>query len=98
MSEIGSRSIREQSNPRLPVSPYFDRQTLELGLELPFENGPGYVGHELMVPNAGDYHTLAWMDHAKLPVRNAQDIEPPSNMCRFTRTIVNRQPGSADQT
>jgi choline monooxygenase len=98
MSQIGSPSILEQSNPQLPVSCYFDRQMLELGQELLFENGPGYVGHELMVPNAGEYHTLAWTDHAKLLVRNAQGIEFLSNVCRITRTIVNRHPRSADQT
>ncbi|MFH1044326.1 MAG: hypothetical protein V1796_04595 [Pseudomonadota bacterium] len=85
MSEIGSPSIRKQSNPRLPVSWYFHRQMPELEQKFLFENGPGYVGHELMVPNAGDHRTLARMDHAKLQVGNAQALELRSNVCRHRR-------------
>ena len=54
MSDIANPSILKQSSPQLPVSWYFDQQMLELEQELLFRSGPGYIGHELMVPNVGD--------------------------------------------
>jgi len=69
-----------------------------------FDAGPKYVGHELMVPEVGDYHTLAWMDHGRMLVRNApgpQGIELLSNVCRHRQAIMLegrgnlRGPGSA---
>ena len=53
-----------------------------------FDAGPNYVGHELMVPDVGDYHTLAWMDHAKVLVRNAGGVELLSNVCRHRQAIM----------
>ena len=50
------------------------RGVFELEQKLLFANGPGYVGHELMVPNSGDYHSLAWMDHGKVLVRSPGGI------------------------
>ena len=50
---------KQLSSPQLSVSWYFDRQMLELEPEPLFEYGPGYVGHELMIPSAGDHHALA---------------------------------------
>ena len=48
-----------------------------------------------MVPNPGDYHTLAWMDHAKLLVRNAQGVELMSNVCRHRQAIMLEGRGNA---
>ncbi|MCX7141633.1 MAG: Rieske (2Fe-2S) protein, partial [Proteobacteria bacterium] len=88
MSDIGSPSKLKQSSPQLPVSWYFDQQMLELEQKLLFDNGPGYVGHELMVPNPGDYHSLEWMDHAKVLVRNERGVELLSNVCRHRQAIM----------
>jgi choline monooxygenase len=88
MSDIASASRLKQSNPQLPVSWYFDQKIFELEQKLLFETGPAYVGHELMVPNIGDYHSLAWMDHAKLLVRNAGGVELLSNVCRHRQAIM----------
>jgi len=41
-----------------------------------------------MVPNSGDYHTLAWMDHAKLLIRNAQGVDLLSNVCRHRQAVM----------
>ena len=95
MSDIASAQKLKQSSPQLPVSWYFDQQMLELEQKLLFENGPGYVGHELMVPNEGDYHSLAWMDHAKLLIRNAQGVELLSNVCRHRQAIMLEGRGNA---
>jgi phenylpropionate dioxygenase-like ring-hydroxylating dioxygenase large terminal subunit len=95
MSDIASPLKLRQSSPQLPVSWYFDQQMLELEQKLLFENGPGYVGHELMVPNAGDYHTLAWMDHAKFLIRNAHGVELLSNVCRHRQAVMLEGRGNA---
>src|SRR5258708_19615281 len=47
-----------------------------------------------MVPNLGDYHTLAWMDHGKVLVRNASGIELLSNVCRHRQAVLLEGRGS----
>jgi phenylpropionate dioxygenase-like ring-hydroxylating dioxygenase large terminal subunit len=53
-----------------------------------FEAGPGYVGHPGMVPNVGDYHTLAWEDHARVLVRNDTGVALLANICRHRQAII----------
>ena len=48
-----------------------------------------------MVPNVGDYHTLAWMDHGKVLVRNSGGIELMSNVCRHRQAILLEGRGNA---
>src|SRR6266853_240796 len=88
MSDLPSSRRLKPNTSQLPVSWYFDPQVFELEQKLLFANSPGYVGHELMVPNPGDYHTLAWMDHGKVLVRNANGIELLSNVCRHRQAIL----------
>src|SRR5262245_47785838 len=74
MSDLsGSRTLKPNAS-QLPVSWYFDPRVFQLEQEVLFATGPKYVGHELMLPNSGDYHTLAWMDHGKVLVRNSRGI------------------------
>ena len=80
---------------RLPVSWYLDERIFELEKILLFGNGPGYVGHELMVPNLGDYHTLEWADHAKMLVHNTSGIELLTNICRHRQAIIVEGRGNA---
>ena len=88
MSELATPLRLQPSTAQLPVSWYFDQRIFELEQQLLFANGPGYMGHELMVPNVGDYHTLAWMDHGKALVRNQNGIELLSNVCRHRQSIM----------
>jgi phenylpropionate dioxygenase-like ring-hydroxylating dioxygenase large terminal subunit len=95
MSDLpGSRTLKPNAS-QLPVSWYFDPKVFELEQRLLFAGSPGYVGHELMVPNPGDYHTLAWMDHGKVLVRNANGIELLSNVCRHRQSILLEGRGNA---
>jgi phenylpropionate dioxygenase-like ring-hydroxylating dioxygenase large terminal subunit len=88
MSDLpGSRALKPNAS-QLPVSWYFDPKVFDLEQSLLFANGPGYVGHELMVPNVGDYRTLATTDHGKVLVRNARGIELLSNVCRHRQAIL----------
>ena len=83
----------------LPVSWYFDPEIFDAEKRLLFQAGPNYVGHELMVPNAGDWHTLGWMDHAKVLVRNGssenEGVSLLSNVCRHRQAIMLEGRGNA---
>jgi phenylpropionate dioxygenase-like ring-hydroxylating dioxygenase large terminal subunit len=86
------------SRCQLPMSWYFDPEMFALEKKLVFDAGPGYVGHELMVPNAGDFHTLEWMDHAKMLVRSGADAETVqllSNICRHRQSLMLEGRGNA---
>ena len=95
MSDLATVSQLRESTAQLPVNWYLDQNIFELEQELLFSGGPGYVGHELMVPNAGDYQSLAWMDHAKALVRNEHGIELISNVCRHRQAIMLEGRGNA---
>ena len=53
MSNLATRERLRQSTSQLPVSWYNDPALLELERTVLFDRGPGYVGHELMVPEHG---------------------------------------------
>ena len=74
--------------PQLPVSWYVDPAIYELERQTLFARVPAYVGHELMVPKTGDFHTLEWMSHAKALVRSDQGIELISNICRHRQALM----------
>ena len=88
MSDLPSSRTLLPNATQLPVSWYFDEKVFQLEQELLFRNGPQYVGHELMVPEIGDYHSLAWMDHGKILVRNSGGVELLSNVCRHRQAIM----------
>jgi phenylpropionate dioxygenase-like ring-hydroxylating dioxygenase large terminal subunit len=95
MSELVTPLNLRPATTQLPVSWYFDSRIFDLEQRLLFETGPKYVGHELMLPNVGDYHTLAWMDHGKVLVRNQNGIELLSNVCRHRQSIMLEGRGNA---
>jgi len=88
MSNLATADRLRQATSQLPVSWYCDPATLETEKRLLFEPGPGYVGHELMVPNVGDYCALAWRDNAQALVRSASGVELLSNICRHRQAVM----------
>jgi len=60
-----------------------------------FPRAPGYVGHELMVPETGDYYTLPGRDNAQALVRSAEGVELLSNVCRHRQAIMLTGKGNA---
>lgn len=88
MSDVADLRQVRPASAHLPVSWYFDPAIFELEKKLLFDAGPNYVGHELMVPKAGDYHTLGWTNDAWMLVRNEQGIELLSNVCRHRQSIM----------
>ncbi len=95
MSELPSLRLLQPNCTQLPVSWYFDQRIFELEKSLFFDEGPQYIGHELMVPNVGDYRTLDWMDHGKMLVRNEHSVELLSNVCRHRQAIMLEGSGNA---
>ncbi|HXA46528.1 MAG TPA: aromatic ring-hydroxylating dioxygenase subunit alpha, partial [Burkholderiaceae bacterium] len=82
MSDLATFAKLARSNAQLPVNVYFDDALLQQEIQQLFRQGPRYVGHELMVPNVGDYATLASENEGRMLVRNAHGIELLSNVCR----------------
>src|SRR3972149_6546159 len=95
MSELASLLRLAPATSQLPVSWYLDERTFELEKKLLFADAPGYGGHALMVPNAGDYYTLEWADHGKMLVHNAKGVELMVNACRHRQAIIVEGKGNA---
>ncbi len=95
MTALVNTSSLQQSSPQLPVNWYIDQDIYDTEMERLFQHGPGYIGHELMVPNVGDYHTLEWMNHARMLARNANSVELLSNVCRHRQALMNKGRGNA---
>jgi choline monooxygenase len=95
MSNLATRERLRQATSQLPVSWYCDPAVLDLETKILFDHGPGYAGHELMVPNVGDYYALAWRDDAQVLVRNASGVELLSNICRHRQAIMLSGRGNA---
>jgi phenylpropionate dioxygenase-like ring-hydroxylating dioxygenase large terminal subunit len=95
MSDLLSGHPLKPAQSQLPVAWYFDTDVFAQEVQRLFQAGPNYVGHELMVPAVGDYHTLAWMDHAKMLVRDASGVSLLSNVCRHRQSIMLEGRGNA---
>jgi choline monooxygenase len=96
MSDLGSHAKLARSNAQLPVNVYFDETLLQREMQELFKKGPRYVGHELMVPNVGDFATLAAENEGRMLVRNANGIELLSNVCRHRQALMFNGRGNAD--
>ncbi len=104
MSDSIKQSSAANFATQLPASWYSDPQRFEREMEVLFAAGPGYAGHELMVPGLHDYRSLEWLDHARLLVRQAEQgaggksgsgIELLSNVCRHRQAIMLQGTGNA---
>lgn len=99
MSDLAGNSVLTKVSPALPVDWYFDPRIFELEMELLFRRGPGYVGHELMVPELGDYQVLDWLHGGgKMLVRNAEGVALMSNVCRHRQAIMLKGRGNTRNT
>ena len=78
----------QPSRTQLPVSSYFDTALYEQEMRLLFQSGPRYVGHELMVPEVGDYQALAQEGEGRVLIRGHQGVELLSNVCRHRQAVM----------
>ena len=88
MSDLATFTKLQRSTTQLPVSVYFDEALLKREIDQLFQQGPRYVGHELMVPEVGDYATLAAENEGRMLVRSERGIELLSNVCRHRQALM----------
>ena len=88
----------QQAASQLPVSSYFDDALFQREVETIFQRGPRYVGHELLVPQVGDFHTLPQERAGRALVRTPHGVELVSNVCRHRQALILRERGSLQAT
>jgi len=79
---------------QLPPNAYFDPFLLQQELSTLFDPGPHYVGHELMVPEKGDYAAVKAEADGRVLVRSANGPALLSNVCRHRQAIMLRDRGN----
>ena len=88
----------QQAASQLPVSSYFSEALFQREKESLFQRGPRYVGHQLSVPNVGDYHTLPQERGGRALVHTAKGIELVSNVCRHRQAMMLHGKGNLNET
>lgn len=73
---------------QLPVEWYVDPAIHAAEVEHVFASGPGYVGHESMVPDEGSYHVLDWRQEAWMLARKEREVHLLSNVCRHRQALM----------
>jgi len=91
---VDDRSERSQ----LSVTTYFSDELFRREMELIFQHGPRYLGHELSVPEVGDYHALPQEGEGRALVRTPQGVELVSNVCRHRQAVMLRGRGNTRGT
>ncbi len=78
----------EPSRSQISVTSYFDAALFEREMATLFARAPRYVGHELAVPEPGDYLALAQEGEGRALLRTLSGIELISNVCRHRQAIM----------
>ena len=86
----------QQAASQLPVSSYFDEALFRREMDSIFQPGPRYVGHELSVPNHGDYYTLPQEGGGRALLRTPRGVELISNVCRHRQAMILKDRGSIE--
>ena len=95
MSDLSvTREAFARSRSQLSVSSYFDADLFQREQGLIFSDSPRYVGHELMVPQPGDFHTLPQEGEGRALVRTPRGVELISNVCRHRQAVMLRGRGN----
>ena len=95
MSNLATAARLREAVLQFPAAWYCDPRVFDAEMRHLFPRGPGYVGHELMVPEVGDYYALASRDNAQALVRSASGIELLSNICRHRQAVMLKGRGQA---
>lgn len=83
-----------RARSQLPVTSYFDEPLYQRELELIWPGSPRYLGHELAIPEVGDYLALPQEGEGRVLVRTPQGIELLSNVCRHRQAVMLRGRGN----
>lgn len=82
--------------PQLPPHWFTSAEIHEREQQQIFSQAPRYVGHELMVPQPGDYHVLSETGDSKMIVRDREGtVRLMSNICRHRQALMMRGRGNA---
>ena len=84
----------QQATSQLPVSSYFDEALFAREMETLFRRGPRYVGHQLAVPEPGDYYALPHEGEGRALLRTPRGVELVSNVCRHRQAMILRGRGN----
>ena len=87
----------QQATSQLPVSSYFDPALYEREKIRIFDPGPHYVGHQLAVPEPGDYYALPQEGEGRALVRTPTGVELISNVCRHRQAVMLKGRGNLQQ-
>ncbi|NRF70685.1 aromatic ring-hydroxylating dioxygenase subunit alpha [Aquincola sp. S2] len=93
LEALASRSLARPVT-QLSVSTYFADELFRREMELIYQHGPRYLGHELAVPEVGDYYALAHEGEGRALVRTPQGVELISNVCRHRQAVMLRGRGN----
>ncbi|MFK7965786.1 MAG: aromatic ring-hydroxylating dioxygenase subunit alpha [Burkholderiaceae bacterium] len=96
MSAKDHQDLLAPPHSQLPPNAYFDPSLLEQELTRLFDPGPHYVGHELMIPELGDYATVKAEADGRVLVRNPNGPALLSNVCRHRQAIMLRDRGNVE--
>ena len=94
MSDLGRREVFTPSVAQIPVTSYFDQAVYQREIERLFKRGPNYLGHEVCVPEIGDFRALPAEKEGRVLVRSANGIELLSNVCRHRQAIMLKGQGN----
>jgi len=84
----------ERARSQLSVSTYFDENLFRREQELVFQHGPRYLGHELAIPEIGDYYALPQEGEGRVLLRAADGgVQLLSNVCRHRQAVMLRGRG-----
>ena len=93
---IGLEAL-ERSRSQLSVSSYFSEAVFQQEQRLIFQSYPRYLGHELSVPELGDYYALPQELEGRALVRTRDGVELISNVCRHRQAVMLRGRGHTRQ-
>jgi len=95
MTDLASQKSLLRAAPHLPLSWYFDPKIAALEEKLLFARGAGYVAHEQMAPNPGDYRVLDWRANGAWSLGNNDGRHDlVSNVCRHRQALMLHGSGS----
>lgn len=98
MSDLSlAPEVLARSRTQLPVTAYFDEGLFREEQETIFKAGPRYLGHELAVPQVGDYYALPQEAEGRALVRTPKGVELISNVCRHRQAVMLRGRGNTHQ-
>ncbi|MBK9133880.1 MAG: aromatic ring-hydroxylating dioxygenase subunit alpha [Betaproteobacteria bacterium] len=97
MSDL-SIPLDARAKAQLPVHSYFEEGLFRQEQEKIFQLAPAYLGHELAVPEVGDYLALPQEAEGRALVRHApgpDGISLLSNVCRHRQAVMLRGRGQS---